>query len=766
MITLLKTEPSSSSSWTWPVDLSAYDRAATLSPEEYQALAERVQRSDAGQACYSVHMPPVLTRLTRPLYDVLDLTKAIAQVRREVVHLLLREMYFRQQTLWGWTQEDWIDLFNVQRPQKLAHRLSHYRHQVYVIGYVLCNFTDFSATGRNVMRYPIAKKVFGQEAIDTAVERVKTVMLAWGYSQTRSDDYLLRIMCALFLANRSPRLEDLTTDIIAQVARRDMALYEDEYAVISRVLVHLGMLNHPIVPASSQKTSASPQQVPAVWAEWCQRWHATSTLAASTRGGIYSRLLTVGRWLAQAHPDVESPEQWTRELALEFAAAVDRLTVGAWAHRSLPADIVSKPMKPKAKVHHFSSMRIFFRDLQEWEWIPRRFDPFRCLATPRSIKALVGPDPRIIADDVWAKLLWAGLNLTAEDLASRSTAPSRPREHRYPLAMVRAIVMVWLFCGLRRNEIGRLPVGCIRWQSRVGLLPETDAAVSNEAMCLLDIPTNKTGTAFTKPVDRVVGEAIKEWERIRPTQPPAVDAKTGELVDYLFTYRGYRVGLDYLNRTVIPLLCYKAGVPLQDARGSITTHRARSTIASQLANAKDPMTLLELQQWLGHRSPESTRHYVLVSPTKLAKSYTDAGYFGRNVRTIEVLIDQDAIKSGAAAHGEPWRFFDLGHGYCLYEFFEQCPHRMACARCSFYRPKGSTRAQLLEGKANLVHMLQEIPLSEEERAAVEDGIEAMENLCQQLADVPTPAGPTPHQLFTAQQKIPTVIPVEKVHRRR
>ena len=766
MITLLKTEPSSSSSWAWPVDPSAYDRTATLSAEEYHALAERVQRSDEGQACYFVHMPPVLTRLTRPLYDVLDLTKAIAQVRREVVHLFLREMYFRQQAIWGWTQDDWIDLFNVQRPQKLAHRLSHYRHQVYVIGYVLCNFTDFSATGRNVMRYPIAKKVFGQEAIDTAVERVKTVMLAWGYSQTRSDDYLLRIMCALFLANRSPRLEDLTTDIIAQVARRDMALYEDEYAVISRVLVHLGMLNHPIVPASSQKTSASPQQVPAVWAEWCQRWHATSTLAASTRGGIYSWLLTVGRWLAQAHPDVESPEQWTRELALEFAAAVDRLTVGAWAHRSLPADIVSKPMKPKAKVHHFSSMRIFFRDLQEWEWIPRRFDPFRCLATPRSIKALVGPDPRIIADDVWAKLLWAGLNLTAEDLASRSTAPSRPREHRYPLAMVRAIVMVWLFCGLRRNEIGRLRVGCIRWQSRVGLLPETDAAVSNEAICLLDIPTNKTGTAFTKPVDRVVGEAIKEWERIRPTQPPAVDAKTGELVDYLFTYRGYRVGLDYLNRTVIPLLCYKAGVPLQDARGSITTHRARSTIASQLANAKDPMTLLELQQWLGHRSPESTRHYVLVSPTKLAKSYTDAGYFGRNVRTIEVLIDQDAIKSGAAAHGEPWRFFDLGHGYCLYEFFEQCPHRMACARCSFYRPKGSTQAQLLEGKANLVHMLQEIPLSEEERAAVEDGIEAMENLCQQLADVPTPAGPTPHQLSTAQQKIPTVIPVEKVHRRR
>jgi hypothetical protein len=31
------------------------------------------------------------------------------------------------------------------------------------------------------------------------------------------------------------------------------------------------------------------------------------------------------------------------------------------------------------------------------------FDPYQCFATPRSIRALSGPDPRIIADDVWAK---------------------------------------------------------------------------------------------------------------------------------------------------------------------------------------------------------------------------------------------------------------------------------------------------------------------------------------------------------------------------
>jgi hypothetical protein len=65
---------------------------------------------------------------------------------------------------------------------------------------------------------------------------------------------------------------------------------------------------------------------------------------------------------------------------------------------------------------------------------------------------------------------------------------------------------------------------------------------------------------------------------------------------------------------------------------------------------------------------------------------------------------------------------------------------MACAKCSFYRPKGSTQAQLLEGKANLLRLRQDMPLLKEERAAVEDGIEALEHLLATLADTPTPDG--------------------------
>jgi hypothetical protein len=192
-------------------------------------------------------------------------------------------------------------------------------------------------------------------------------------------------------------------------------------------------------------------------------------------------------------------------------------------------------------------------------------------------------------------------------------------------------------------------------------------------------------------------------------------------------------------------LCRKAVVPENDLRGKITSHRARSTIATQLFNAKEPMSLFELQEWLGHRMPSSTQRYARITPTKLMKSYSDAGYFGRNLRAIEVLIDQEKVRNGVGA-AEAWKFYDLGHGYCTFDFFDQCPHRMACAKCSFYVPKGSTMAALLEGKNNLLRMRQEIPLSDAELAALDDGVSALESLLSRLADVPTPAGPTPLQL--------------------
>ncbi len=151
-------------------------------------------------------------------------------------------------------------------------------------------------------------------------------------------------------------------------------------------------------------------------------------------------------------------------------------------------------------------------------------------------------------------------------------------------------------------------------------------------VCVLDISTHKTGTSFTKPVDPILGQALDTWQARRPSQPPLVDRRTGERVKLLFAVRARRVSSSYINNTIISMLCRKAGVPAADVRGNITSYRAGSTIASQLYNVKEPMTLFELQAWLGHRSPQSTQYYAKISPITLTRAYTDAGYFARNGR--------------------------------------------------------------------------------------------------------------------------------------
>ncbi len=545
----------------------------------------------------------------------------------------------------------------------------------------------------------------------------------------------------MLLANKSPNLHDLTADVLR--AERDLTTIPyrgASIAALSKALKHLGAIPEAIDRKYGHTRFGDPRDgVNPVWVDYVERWFSTATIQQNSRERCRYLLLKAGRWVTQTHPDCAAPDRWTRDLAAEWVAVACRMTRGQWVQIDDRYRYrIGAPLSVRAKAHHLSSISSFFRDIQEWGWIPRRFDPRRSFAAPRSLRALIGPKPKVIPTDIWAKLLWAGLNLEDSDLSHH-----RNGKHFYPLLLVKALCIVWLFSGLRADEIRRLRVGCTRenWKAA--------SESAQAAVCNLDVPVNKTSHAFTKPVDQIVGESIRAWEAERPAQPLAVDVKTGELVHFLFAYRGNRPGPDYINHTLVPILCRKAGVPREDARGRITSHRARSTIASQLFNAKEPMSLFELQRWLGHKWANSTQHYLDITPTKLAQSFRNAGHFARNVRAIDVLVDREVVLSGMAAH-EPWKFYDLGHGYCTYDFFDQCPHRMACAKCGFYIAKGSGRAQLLEGKENLLRMRQEIPLNEAELAAVDDGLAALEKLLDQLADVATPAGPTPRQLRASE----------------
>lgn len=458
------------------------------------------------------------------------------------------------------------------------------------------------------------------------------------------------------------------------------------------------------------------------WAAWCTRWKQHSPL--SGRGALYNELLLVGRWLMYAHPEIVSPEQWTRQTALDYVAAVSRMNIGEW---SLWQDVRERgqPLNPTTRQHKLSVVRRFFTDCQAWEWLPRHFDPLRWLAFAPSAEMEQARVPRVIDDSVWAKLLWAGLTLTEADMRQFGRKPVCG--FVYPFTLIRAAALTWLFGALRANELRRLRMGCVHLEQ-----------ANERTICWLDVPPAKSRSGLSRPVDLALAEAVQNWEAERAPTEQAVDEVTGEQVYFLFQHGRQRIGVHFLNKLLIPLLCAKAGVPQSDARGRLTSHRARTTIASQLANAPEPMPLLVLQDWLGHRTPRATLHYVRASGSTLTHAYRQADYFAHNIRTMTVLIDRQAVEQGAAASGAAWKYYDLGHGYCTYDFFERCPHRMACARCSFYRPKQETEAQLTESQQHYLRLLQDIPLTEEEQAAVESDLEAVTRLTTRLQGLATP----------------------------
>lgn len=724
------TEKCASSRWAWPITLDSYDRNPELSAQETEKLRANAPSLADGVPPSIVIEKCGFPRLMKPLEDVSTHIELHRKYWPNLKALMVRDIAARGKTFWSWMEQEWIESIK---------KGGHEKPSVAAIAYVLCGFDALHELGRyNFLFYGLAIRVFGRARIRQLFGELQEMLTEWGYRDRTAKIYIPRAMCEVLITNRSPRLEDLTFEVLQKVmqrrGRKNSTLY---LSAVSKVLAHRKIISAPVMRVERPR-HPNPhllEGVPEKWVRVAKYWRENARYSTRVRQATYYFLLTVGRWLAAKHPTITTPEQWDRKLAVECLTMITNMGCGdfraQWVGRK-PRNY-GKPLTPNGKMLNYTALRVFFADLQEWGVIPPRFDPYRSFTPPRSVKALVATTPRVIADDVWAKLLWAGLNVTPEDFASWRNPSGRIHTY-YPIEMIRAVTVVWLFAGIRGDEIRRLRVGCVRWLQD-----------SRSSVCFLDVPVNKTGTAFTKPVDGVVGQAINAWERVRPAQAKLCDQKTGEMVDFLFLHRMRPLGEFFLNHGLIPRLCRKAGVPQNDLRGKITSHRARSTIATQLFNAKEPMSLFELQEWLGHRMPSSTQRYAKITPTKLMKSYSDAGYFSRNLRAIDVLIDQEKVRNGVGA-AEAWKFYDLGHGYCTYDFFDQCPHRMACAKCSFYLPKGSTMAALLEGKNNLLRMRQEIPLSDAELAAIDDGVSALESLLSRLADVPTPAGPTPLQL--------------------
>jgi hypothetical protein len=517
--------------WSWPFDVEIYDRAPALSSQEKEALtAFLLPRRHLAQMVSTVSQQGKLVRLMQPLSDVFAAIEGDEQAKIESTHLLLRMCAREGQPFWACEHPTWLrvlgmsleDFFTIHKPGNQTG----IRQYVIAAAYLLGCFRDLPALG-GIEMVKLAYKVFGRERLEANLAPVVGVNEQWGYSQGGRVAALRSLVAEVLLLNGNPNIREITLPFLQHLYEAMEAVVPGQAMVyrLSRILVSLEILERPLalrggLPAEKYKMERERGIAPA-WVEWVERWFTTTTRPLPHRRDMRLDLLRMGRWLAQHHPEVLTPANFTRELAAEVVAAVNEMTIGDFSCENLnvPLKHPGQPWSAGRKHGFLGVLRRCFSEMIDWGWMERRFNPQRVFATPRHLKQQFRVAPRPISDDLWAKLLWAGLNLRAED------CPVQGNHHRphgeenteqqgnmqdagsfYPLEMLRALAVVWLFAGLRSDELSRLRVGCARQQTVVTGEPLEES----KPLCLLDIPVHKTGRAFTKPVDPLVGEVIAD----------------------------------------------------------------------------------------------------------------------------------------------------------------------------------------------------------------------------------------------------------------
>jgi integrase len=760
--------------WQMPLCREDFDCNPVLTPEESRALAIYTSSHQKGIGTKSQAVQEArqtLARLEEPLAAVHTRTGTCPALLVAARRILWREMLRRGTSFWAWDAGVWREVCggSVQDfDERHGHGGPGTRHHLIAVAYLLGGVHDVRPFGLGQAGVPLARTVFGAEQVADAVERVTQVLYGpggLGFRQAQAQHYSVRwALCLALLLNRSPHLEALSADFLLQLAREEPGNVGRALRRIALALEALGLLDQPVPRPTVPARPLDESGVPEPWVAWCRAWYDRAVhLAPKTRRQFLHALLAAGRWLRATHPTITTPEQWDEDLALEYVQYLSSTArmgddVSPLGQRYIATrHQLGLPFGPRSVDRRLGALRRVFTDWQYRPYavagapprtIPIRFQPQQAFSTPRPIRQLIRPDPRDIDLSAWYKLAYAAATLSEDDLVQHS-------RRYYPLALYRAMALLWVTTARRSNELRRLRVGCVRREWEPAMLDEEGQPLGRapEELCYLHVPPNKTAGAFWIWMPRYTADAVEAWERERPTlQPTQLDPKDRSQVDYLFLTRTQPLGERFLNRQLIPLLCAVAGIPERDVRGQITAHRGRSTRATLLRKLGVP--LADIAAYLGHTTEQMVRHYARTDDTQLALTIKRAD---ERSRLVEGLIDVPA-----AQEGKPNVFFFLGSGpdgkprYCGNPAWASCPHRLACLKCRMYI--GGEAAELLEVREGVLRFQTQVPMTPLEQAAADGDTVRLRERLAELQGIPVPEPPSEAFIFNSDT-VPASLPV-------
>jgi integrase len=429
------------------------------------------------------------------------------------------------------------------------------------------------------------------------------------------------------------------------------------------VLYHRGQVHEvprKIMPSADVR--AAQPAMGALVDKWLER--RAPALRPAT---VYHHALTARSFLD--HLAIAAPEVRT-------FAAVKHQHVISWMN-ALAADVSPKTGRPLT-VHSQRGRVVrlaqFFKDAEDWAWadVPRW-----PLIARRDLPRQPDRIPRYIPRADLHRLMDAIRTL------------------RDPFQRAAMIVARW--SGARKGEVRRLTTDCL------------DNYADGTAR--LRIPVGKTARERMIPLHDEAAEALRVVLAIRATVADRTlpDERTGDLVRFVFVWRGKLMSERHLFGTPLKRVCDATG--LVDAKGkpTITMHRFRHTLGTELAERGAKLhTIMSI---LGHESPQMTMVYARISDAEVLRDY-------RSVLEPGAVIagaGADAIRAGTlGATAIDWlrsNFLktELELGHCLRLPSEgpcECDLYLSCSRfvtTPAYAPRLRERHRLELSLANDAH---------------------------------------------------------------
>jgi integrase len=282
-------------------------------------------------------------------------------------------------------------------------------------------------------------------------------------------------------------------------------------------------------------------------------------------------------WLAATHPEIINLDRLHREHAEEFL-------------RWLGAQTSQHTGAPLAMTTRRSVVTLLARFVNEtaaWQWndVPGRvlFVRADIPKTPRTL-------PRFIPD---------------HELAALMTAVGQ-----LPDPYQRAALIVARWSGARRDEIRRLAIDCL------DTYPDGHPR--------LRVPVGKGHTERSIPLHPQAADALQPLIELarRHAARDQFDPSVGRAVQHLFLVRGKLLSSAFLFDRSLKAACTAAGLVDARARPTISAHRFRHTIGTQLAEGG--ARLQTIMAVLGHRSPAMSLIYASLSDPTVKQQYQDA----------------------------------------------------------------------------------------------------------------------------------------------